>query len=129
MNTELRGPTGPALSSTQSADQGEIYIGGTIDTASERDFLKETVKSLQTQAVPFVVLANFCTNDRQIDCVIGTPGQISVIEVKSSHLPVSGDINGPWTICHAGGDEGSYRNGYQQALQAKYAFPRPDEDS
>jgi hypothetical protein len=46
---------------------------------------------------------------------------VSVVEVKSSYLPVRGDVNGNWARLHQSGQWRPYTNAYQQALAAKNA--------
>jgi Nuclease-related domain len=99
-----------------------IYIGGPIDQDSERKFLASAVQWLEEQQIPFVVLANLHIGGRQIDCIVATAHGVSVVEVKSSYLPVRGDINGIWARLHASGEWRPYTNAYQQALTAKNAL-------
>jgi hypothetical protein len=77
------------------------------------------VEWLNEQRIPFVILANLQLGGRQIDCVVATTHSVSVVEVKSSFLPVRGDINGRWAQFHVSGYWRSYTNAYQQALAAK----------
>lgn len=99
-----------------------IYVGEPIDHDSERKFLACTVQWLEEHQIPFVVLANLHLGGRQIDCVVATAHSVSVVEVKSSYLPVRGDINGTWARFHATGEWQTYTNAYQQALAAKNAL-------
>lgn len=97
----------------------QIYIGAPIEHASERKFIASIVKKLEAQKVSFVILANLQVGGRQIDCIVATEHGVSVVEVKSSHLPVRGDINGTWARLHASGEWQAYSNAHQQALAAK----------
>jgi hypothetical protein len=84
--------------------------------------LASAVQWLERQAIPFVVLANVHIGGRQIDCIVATAQSVSVVEVKSSYLPVRGDLNGNWARLHASGEWRPYPNAYQQALAAKNAL-------
>ena len=99
-----------------------VYIGEPIDHDSERKFLASIVEWLVEHQIPFVVLANLHLRGRQIDCVVATAHSVSVIEVKSSYLPVRGGFNGMWAQFQASGDWRPYTNAYQQALAAKNAI-------
>jgi hypothetical protein len=100
----------------------KIYIGAPIEQDSEREFLASTVKWLEDRHVACVVLANAQINGRQIDCIVATSSGVSVVEVKSSYLPVRGDLNGSWERLHASGEWQPYTNAYLQALAAKNAL-------
>ena len=96
-----------------------VYIGEPIDHDSERKFLASIVEWLVEHQIPFVLLANLHLRGRQIDCVVATAHSVSVVEVKSSYLPVRGCLNGMWAQLQASGDWRPYTNAYQQALAAK----------
>lgn len=97
----------------------QIYIGAPIEHASERTFIASIVNQLESQNVPFEILANLHVGGRQIDCIVATEHGVTVVEVKSSYLPVRGDINGDWALLQASGKWQGYTNAYQQALAAK----------
>lgn len=97
----------------------KIFVGAPIDQDSERKFLASMVQWLEERQTPFVVLANLHIGGRQIDCVVATAHGVSVVEVKSSYLPVRGDLNGTWVRFHASGEWQAYPNAYQQVLTAK----------
>ena len=97
----------------------KIYIGSPIDPLSERKFLTSIVSWLDLQKIPSVVFANVEIKGRQIDCIIATDNSVSVVEVKTSQLPIRGDINGPWTRLSASGEWKDYTNAYQQVIGAK----------
>ncbi|KFX64045.1 hypothetical protein KBK24_0120505 [Burkholderia sp. K24] len=99
----------------------EIYVGAPIDQDSERQFLSSIVRWLEEGRFSFVILANVHIGGRQIDCIVATERSVSVIEVKSSYLPVRGDLNGNWARLYASGEWGTYTNAYQQVLAAKNA--------
>jgi hypothetical protein len=99
-----------------------IFVGAAIDHDSERKFLATVVRWLEEQDIPFVVLANLHIGGRQIDCVVATTHSVAVVEVKSSYLPIRGDINGDWARFNASGEWQAYPNAYQQALAAKNAL-------
>jgi hypothetical protein len=73
----------------------QIYVGAPIDVASERNALARVVRTLEEQAVAFVVLANIHLGGRQVDLVIATARGLWVVEVKSSHLPLRGEFVKP----------------------------------
>lgn len=102
-----------------NGDSTNIYVGAPIDQESERKFLAAMVAWLEEQKVQSVVLANVEINGRQIDCIVATANVVSVIEVKSSQLPIRGDINGNWTRLSASGEWKNYTNAFQQAVGAK----------
>lgn len=97
----------------------KIYIGGPIDHSSERKFLAFIVSWLDEQRIPSIVFANVEIDGRQIDCIIATDNSVSIVEVKTSQLPIRGDINGPWTRLSASGEWEDYTNAYQQVVGAK----------
>jgi nuclease-like protein len=99
-----------------------IYIGTPIEHDSERNFLASTVQKLEAQYIPYVILANVHVGGRQIDSIIATARGVSVVEVKSSYLPVRGGLNGSWERFHASGEWRPYTNAYQQTLGAKNAL-------
>jgi len=104
---------------SEESTKTKIYIGGQIDHASERKFLAFIVSWLEEQRIPSIVLANVEIDGRQIDCIIATANFVSVVEVKTSQLPIRGDINGTWTRLSASGEWKDYTNAYQQAVGAK----------
>jgi hypothetical protein len=104
---------------SEESTETKIYIGGQIDHASERKFLALIASWLDEQRSPSIVLANVEIDGRQIDYIIATANSVSVVEVKSSQLPVRGDINGTWRRLSASGEWKNYTNAYQQAVGAK----------
>ena len=107
---------------SEKSTKTKIYIGGQIDHASERKFLKFIVSWLEEQRIPAIVLANVEIDDRQIDCIVATARCVSVVEVKTSQLPIRGDINGTWTRLSSSGEWNDYTNAYQQVVGAKNRF-------
>lgn len=97
----------------------KIYIGAPIEHESERKFLSFIVSWLEGKKIPSIVLANIEIEGRQIDCIIAMADSASVVEVKSSRLPIRGEVNGPWTRLTASGEWKDYTNAYQQAVGAK----------
>ncbi len=97
----------------------KLFIGGPIDHASERKFLECIIPWLNKQGVPAIILANIEIDGRQVDCVIATENSVSVVEVKTTRLPLKGELNGPWTRLAASGEWQTYANAYQQAVAAK----------
>lgn len=104
---------------SEEACKIKIYLGAQIEHASERKFLAFMVSWLGEKGISSVVIANVEIDGRQIDCVVATDNFVAVVEVKASHLPVRGDINGTWTRLSASGAWTDYTNAYQQALGAK----------
>ncbi|MGO9358301.1 MAG: NERD domain-containing protein [Xanthobacteraceae bacterium] len=103
----------------EESTETKIYIGGQIDHASERKFLAFIVSWLEEQKIPSVILANVEIDGRQIDCIVATACSVSVVEVKTSRLPIRGDINGSWSRLSASGEWKNYTNAYQQTVGAK----------
>lgn len=104
---------------TTKSTKIKIWIGGPIDHESERKFLSFIVPWLDQKNIPSIVLTNVELGGRQIDCIIATAGTVSVVEVKTSRLPIRGDINGTWTRLSASGEWRKYPNAYRQAVGAK----------
>jgi hypothetical protein len=99
-----------------------IYIGTPLEHDSERKLLVSAVQTLEERHIPSIALANVHIGGRQLDCIIATTLGVCVVEVKSSYLPVRGDLNGNWERLHASGEWRPYTNAYQQALAAKNAL-------
>lgn len=104
---------------TEKSFETEIYIGGPIEHASERKFLAHVVSWLSDQRIRAVVLANVEIDGRQVDCIVATNSFVSVVEVKTSQLPLRGDLNGAWARLSVSGEWNDYTNAYQQAVGAK----------
>jgi hypothetical protein len=100
----------------------KVYLGAPVDEESERKFLASAIEWLEAHKIAFVILANCHIGGRQIDCVVATEHSVSVVEIKSSYLPVRGEVNGDWARLHASGKWRAYPNAYQQALSAKNAL-------
>jgi hypothetical protein len=98
----------------------EIYVGGQIGQASERKFIASVLSWLSDQGLPAVVLANIEIDGRQVDCIVATDNFVSVVEVKTTQLPLHGNLNGAWTRLSASGEWTLCTNAYQQAVGAKY---------
>lgn len=97
----------------------KICIGAPIEHESERKFLSFIVSWLEEKKIPSIVLANIELEGRQIDCIIATANSASVVEVKTSQLPIRGEVNGTWTRLSASGEWKDYTNAYQQVVGAK----------
>ncbi len=97
----------------------KICIGAPIDHESERKFLSFIVSWLEQQKIPAIVFANIELEGRQIDCIVAMANSASVVEVKTTRLPIRGEINGAWTRLSASGEWKGYTNAYQQAVGAK----------
>jgi hypothetical protein len=107
------------LPMTKKSTQIKIYLGAPIDHESERKFLSFIVSWLDEKQTPSIVLANIELDGRQIDCIVATADSVSVVEVKTSRLPIRGDLNGTWMRLSASGEWKDYTNAYEQAVGAK----------
>lgn len=107
---------------SRSQATSRIYVGAPVEQDSERRFLTATVEWLEEREIPFIGLANLHIGGRQIDFVLATAQGVSVVEVKSSYLPVRGSLNGCWERYDASGKWRDYTNAYNQALTAKNAL-------
>ena len=96
-----------------------IYAGGPLENQSERLFLQSIIAHFERLGIPAIILANFHLAGRQLDFVVATAKAIALVEVKSSHLPIRGELNGDWTRLSASGEWTTYPNAYEQALAAK----------
>lgn len=96
-----------------------IYVGGPVENASERNFLVAAIAWLETWHIPSIILANVEIGGRQIDCIVATASAVSVVEVKSSRLPLRGEMNGHWGRLSPSGVWTHYGNAWRQALDAK----------
>ncbi|WP_331375410.1 NERD domain-containing protein [Sinorhizobium chiapasense] len=81
--------------------------------------MSSIVSWLDQQKTASIVFANIELGGRQIDCIIATADSVSVVEVKTSRLPIRGDVNGTWMRLSASGEWKDYTNAYQQAVGAK----------
>ena len=82
---------------------GTIYLGAPIELASERAALAAVAARLEQAQTPYVVIANIQVGGRQIDCIAATALAATLIEVKTSSIPVRGALNGPWARLDASG--------------------------
>jgi len=98
---------------------GEIYVGAAIEEWSERRVIESVHASLSEAGEPFILMANFHVDGRQVDCVVATARQVTVLEIKNTRLPVRGGVDGDWERLHASGRWLRYTNGYRQALTQK----------
>lgn len=98
---------------------GNIFIGAAISAGSERRVIERLHRDLSEAKVPFALLANFQLGGRQFDCVLVTERRVVVIEVKTSVLPVRGQVDGDWARLDISGEWRHYTNGYRQALGQK----------
>jgi hypothetical protein len=64
---------------------------------------------------------NVHVEGRQIDCIVITDKQATMLDFKNLNGPIRGGINGPWILRDYGGAEKPYDgvNPYQQVLTAK----------
>lgn len=95
----------------------ELYIGTTIEYASERRVLKSLLQLLNVNGMPSIIFANFNLGDRQLDFVVATEQWVLVIEVKGFTRPIRGEKNGRWQLQVGSDDWKPVQNAYLQALQ------------
>jgi hypothetical protein len=100
----------------------EIYIGGPIEHASEREGLERVVALLAADGVSAVLLANVTMGSRQIDLVVALDHFTLLLEEKAYSVPVRGGANGQWQVRLASGEWKNMPNHYLQALGAKNAL-------
>jgi len=96
-----------------------IFTGAPLEEESERTFLRNLSSKLENCERSIVVICNVQIGGRQIDFIVATDTAVTVVEVKSSSLPIKGEINGPWQRLVADGTWRPFRNPYQQALECK----------
>ena len=103
-----------------------IYIGAPVSIGSEVRALKQLHDDLQKAGIPALVLVNFEVEGRQIDCVVVTERQATMLDFKSLNGPIKGGVNGAWTLRDYGGAERPYdgENPYQQSVAAKFALAK-----
>lgn len=106
---------------SHSKHQISLFIGQEIKNAAERNFLRQLIDITQAKEEA-MIFANFHCAGRQIDFAVITKSTVSVFEIKSSHFPIIGEINGKWKRIAVDGSQINYRNAYQQALDAKNNF-------
>ncbi|MGX5710601.1 nuclease-related domain-containing protein [Brucella lupini] len=97
----------------------DIFIGDPIAHHSEVKLLRALNAFSAEHKQQLLVFANFELLGRQFDFVVITATHVVVTEVKSSALPVRGDIEGMWEYATTDGGWASVTNGYKQALQRK----------
>lgn len=107
------------ISSMSRDEYLNVFIGDPVAHRSEVELLRALNKFSNEHKQPLLVFANFELLGRQFDFVVITAARIVVTEVKSSALPVRGDIEGTWEYATADGSWVSVTNGYKQALQRK----------
>lgn len=100
----------------------DIFIGDSVDHASERATLLCAVASLSKHGISAVVLANANINGRQIDLVIGFDHGVLVIECKGFTSAVRGGESGLWEAQLASGRWKEIPNAYAQTLAEKLAL-------
>ena len=99
-----------------------IYIGAPVSIGSEVDALCQLHNDLQSAGISATLLVNFHVEGRQIDCVVITERQATMLDFKNLNGPIKGGVNGPWILSGYGGADRPYdgENPYQQALNAKF---------
>ena len=101
-----------------------IYIGAPLSIGSEIGALCRLHKDLHRVGASATILVNFHADGRQIDCVVVTERQATMLDFKNLNGPIKGDMNGPWMLRDFGGSERRYEgeNPYQEVLSAKFAL-------
>ncbi len=101
----------------------KIYIGRPVSGA-EAKAVKRLHSGLSEQGIDALLLVNFQVRNRQIDCVVISPTQATLLDFKEITGPVRGGMNGPWFIRAHGGGETRYpgENPYVEVSTAKYAL-------
>ncbi len=99
-----------------------IYIGDPVLIGSEIRALTQLYDDLQKIGEPAAIFANFEVGGRQIDCVVVTERQATMLDFKNLNGPVKGGVNGPWMLRDYGGAETRHEgeNPYVQGREAKY---------
>jgi hypothetical protein len=100
----------------------KIFIGATIEHASERATLQRAYEFLSAQGIPAVILANVNLSGRQIDLVIAVDGATLVTESKGFMSALRGGPNGVWETRLASGAWKKIGNPYLQAIDEKLAL-------
>src|SRR2546427_1936468 len=101
----------------------KVYIGRPVSGA-EANAVKRLHSDLSERGVDAILLVNFTAKSRQIDCVVVTTTQATLLDFKEIAGPVRGGVNGPWLIRAHGGGETRYpgENPYGEVSTAKYAL-------
>lgn len=104
----------------------QIYIGAPVSIGSEAKALRCLHDDLSRAGISARLLVNFQVEERQIDCVVITDEQATLLDFKNLNGPIKGGINGPWMLRDYGGAERAYdgENPYQEVLAAKYALAK-----
>jgi hypothetical protein len=97
----------------------KILIGGVVRD-EEAVFIRELVDDLSSSDL--LILANILVGGHQIDFVVVTPSFAALLELKNFTRPVSGQINGAWTVRDAAGKDVPTLNPYRQALGEAFAL-------
>ncbi|MBI3756517.1 MAG: NERD domain-containing protein [Deltaproteobacteria bacterium] len=104
----------------------KIFLGSDIDDPSERRFLDQLRSDLATAGVRAIIFANFLAGPhrRQVDFFVITEHIACVTELKTLHLPVEGNYNGPWLRRKPNGtaEPLGKENPYHQTLHCKYSI-------
>jgi hypothetical protein len=101
----------------------KIYIGRPV-SGSEAHAVKRLHSELAERGVDALLLVSFTAKNRQIDCVVVTSTQATLLDFKEITGSVRGGLNGPWFIQAHGGAETRYpgENPYGEVSTAKYAL-------
>lgn len=99
-----------------------LYIGNTIEHASEREVLASLVEHLSSIDGWALIFANIHIGGRQIDFLVATESLTLIVEAKHFSRRVRGEVNGLWQMHSSGGVWKNVGNPYLQALEAKNAL-------
>jgi energy-coupling factor transporter ATP-binding protein EcfA2 len=101
------------------------FSGGSTTNRAENACFRRLQLDLEIAGTDAVLLRNIIVGPqrRQIDLVVATANTAVVIEIKGYIHPVSGGVNGPWSLERDDGNrqklDGS--NPYQQAVDNRFA--------
>lgn len=101
------------------------FSGGSTTNRAENACVRRLQRDLEIAATDAVLLRNIIVGPqrRQIDLIVATANTAVVIEIKGYIHPVSGGVNGPWSLERDDGNrqqlDGS--NPYQQAVDNRFA--------
>nr|WP_183580364.1 NERD domain-containing protein [Mucilaginibacter sp. X5P1] len=98
----------------------EFYIGAPIIYRSEILCIHHFIDLLKKERLTAILIANVNINLRQIDLIIALENKTIVVEIKGSHLPISGTVNGDWQMQLPNGEKKVIGNYYNQTLNAKH---------
>ena len=101
----------------------QMFMGSPV-VGAEAKAVKRLHSDLCSRNLDALMLVNVNAGRRQIDCVVVTPNQATLLDFKEITGPLRGELNGAWHIKQRGGGEVRYsgENPYSQVSNAKYAL-------